>query len=1668
MTSGNSGNSFNEIRNNLSNLRQQRNTRDSDLYSSREALRNIQQRKSRLERLGLVDTNEYQQLVAQETQLQSAIPEQIGSYAQSRLAANELLNQFVQLAPPQDAVENLDDGIPILLFPVRIETRFMKVPQLVPQLQTESFIDELWVRIYPDDIQVETHEECLTEDELVSAQEYWKANWRAGGDEARELGAWRALVRAYSSQRAAWIISEAAGYRPTNPEAKPTEPLEEDEELTILPEFPPYEPKQDSWSRAPRVKTMPDRFVVIAYSGNEKVIEVVGNPIPEPLIVGPDPTPLEEDEGFIEGAEDLRVDRTMEWMVDFEQAVQVGMGLKIPLTGDLAVYAQNGFDRLLVLGLRLSSDQWESKSILESLIDNHHYSEGGFSLVPQGTNTNNTEAGGSGFSTFDLGEEASFRVELLEGGLFSDSSDWKQKRDGQYLAEALGINSDVLKHIQFSDSTDQRDARAINTALWTATLGYFMDEMMHPVFSQQDIRDTREFFIRYISGRGALPAIRVDNQPYGILPTSAFSRWVVPQPPVIGIEAASAASNVPFEQQLLSILLRMDQDWGTYVSEVSYAGKSGDSAQVLLDMLGLHASSVEYHQRFAIGIRQLSNLLKLQGFTIISTRILEFIFNKGRQLLSELGYESLADSPEVLSKLFFKAQTELDGPLIDEDPISEITPIKSTIPVLDPNGEPVLDSDGNQIYQNYIQWLASKTLDEIRREDFGEADDQTIKPPKALLYLMLRHAMMQTYYDTAINFYITTEQISSTARPKELELMYVRQANPGLSRFHYLYTNNEVITQSPNLTVAEYVSDASVINNPQFTFETQALREVREALDLLGDASTARLARAFSEHVDLCSYRLDAWKLGLVNQRLESLRQEYYDESSQGIYLGAFGWVEDLRPKAPLQDYTGSVPEEFSTPEEPPLKIDPDNAGYIHGPSLNHAVTAAVLRNAYLTHAGQDNNSVMAVNLSSERVRMALSLIDGVRNGQELGALLGYQFERGLHERYGQAEVDKFIYPLRKKFPLVADELTESEDDVPIEAIEARNVIDGLRFLEHVRNATQTEYPYGLSGLPEASPSEKAAIEAEVDRLANMLDAVGDLALAESVYQVAQGNYERAGAMLKAITEGNNPADPDIVNTPRSGFAITQRLTIQFETEIASDDLNPFDEDDIPLTPRAKAEPGLNKWLASILGDPADIVCRITQIKAGGTEITTSKSLEDLQLQPIDFLYIIPRNLKEEMTELDARIAHAIADDLEPGDRIRIEYTQLVEDEDKITFFQILPLITSIHEIVADSRPLNAEDLILPSDGSEQPDSSASNNLKGFDLDDIRTRVTNAYNDLVQIRSELEAILADENPLDAAGFQNVRNQLMAASLYGIQQSIPETATGQSEEIEQALRTQAATVLDLIKARTDAYDALDPTSVDANEGIEAQVNAYLEAGNIIMGSDFKWMPTFRYTYPLELQLAVASSNNLVDTSEATLPLEDWLHGVARVRDKAKSLEDLMLLSDNFGHTEVELTPIQLPHLENDSWLALEFPADYEFESDKLLITTYYTSPFDANKLQAGLLIDEWVELVPTTTETTGIAFHYDRPNTEPPQTLLLAVSPNLTGRWEWDDLLATLNETLDMAKKRAVEPEQLDNVFYSQFLPAIMIPVTKFLYTLSTNLAANVGLSNSIANIELIE
>ena len=79
-------------------------------------------------------------------------------------------------------------------------------------------------------------------------------------------------------------------------------------------------------------------------------------------------------------------------------------------------------------------------------------------------------------------------------------------------------------------------------------------------------------------------------------------------------------------------------------------------------------------------------------------------------------------------------------------------------------------------------------------------------------------------------------------------------------------------------------------------------------------------------------------------------------------------------------------------------------------------------------------------------------------------------------------------------------------------------------------------------------------------------------------------------------------------------------------------------------------------------------------------------------------------------------------------------------------------------------------------------------------------------------------------------------------------------------------------------------------------------------------------------------------------------------------------------------------------EDDRWVGLPLEAGKSLPGGKLSIAVQSAEKFDVRQPLAGVLIDEWVEVVPSTTETTGIALQYDQPNAAPPQTILIAVPP----------------------------------------------------------------------------
>src|SRR5262249_49477630 len=136
-------------------------------------------------------------------------------------------------------------------------------------------------------------------------------------------------------------------------------------------------------------------------------------------------------------------------------------------------------------------------------------------FVPQGTATNNTEGRTAGWPVADPGGATSFAVErraVPEG-------------DGHALVAALGLDRAIADHLAGADLREQDVARAMNAAVFPATLGYVLGRLLPGALTWADVDAAQRWFVDAVRGRGPFPAFRVGGVPYGVLPTTSLARY---------------------------------------------------------------------------------------------------------------------------------------------------------------------------------------------------------------------------------------------------------------------------------------------------------------------------------------------------------------------------------------------------------------------------------------------------------------------------------------------------------------------------------------------------------------------------------------------------------------------------------------------------------------------------------------------------------------------------------------------------------------------------------------------------------------------------------------------------------------------------------------------------------------------------------------------------------------------------------------------------------------------------------------------------------------------------------------------------------------------------------------------------------------------------------------
>ena len=991
----------------------------------------------------------------------------------------------------------VDQAVPIVLFPVRLETRFAG-PDEAPVLR---------VRIFPDDLHIDDHEPDLSQEEVTCGQDYWTAV-RAGTAEAE---AWSTLSARLGPYRALWVREQL---QPTNDTGAPT--------------FPDVTLRAGGTSRPPVARALPDLFLVRVRAGGWSTT-VPGKAVADTLQVGLDLaglTPTPEQPGgdpTVLGDDVLVLGEEARWLSDFTAAVEAGMAVEVPLPARTTQVTD-----VVVAGVCLSLTPDDAGALVHDLVDRHRVTHGAGFVAP-GTPTNNLADSTSGW----LSRPDPSRLDPATRPLAGADS------NAALLARALGLDAGVLSGLVGATDRDSAESEVMSRALFEATWGPYLRTQAQPGFPLRLLPQVHGHVTGWVRGGGPLPTVRLGRQPYGVLPVQPRRTW-------------KPDGDDTFTTWLAGYLPRVRQLW--------LSGRSAAPAGVAAYSHEPVSSHYRVRTSNASSARPLWTSLGLgDGGTDPAVQ--------ERRLVAELGLGEVL--PTVVSQLFAKDPVDLWMPMSD-------------------------DSDLDFLL------VAPKP-----------------KEATSVLGLLLRNAALQMSTNLANEFLAPIQDLDlaglAAAIQPSLEL-------PGLAELAVSATPEITVAPMTTLSaklsartldtdgversVEERVAETIDVNRVADLIEynhADAFRTYRGAHDDLAAIPSERRARLAGEVLDCASHRYDAWVTSLASKRLSQLRAA----RPTGLQIGAWGVVQGVRRRT-LPAVTGRDDLPEGTVQ------DSANRGFVLAPSLQQADVAGVLRAAWLAHGGAagDAEAPFAVDLRSTRLRQSLTLADGMRNGQQLGALLGYLLERALHDASGgAAEVDWAVFELRRLFPLRVE--TGEDAGLPSE----RLVVDGWR----VAQAAMADDPPGLDPLVDAvmtamppgldRSAARQAVRSSIEGVVGALDGLMDLGLAESMHQLAGANFARASAATDMVGRAAVPPDAfDVSSTKRGGQGVDQRLVVA----VGGDDRPAGYADD---TPRARLTPEADAFVARRLGPLTGVTLRL--LGDDGTVVGTC-ALADLGLAALD------------------------------------------------------------------------------------------------------------------------------------------------------------------------------------------------------------------------------------------------------------------------------------------------------------------------------------------------------------------------------------------------------------------------------------------------------------------
>ncbi len=1012
-----------------------------------------------------------------------------------------------------------------------------------------------------------------------------------------------------------------------------------------------------------RARLLPDRWMVRLYDAQQQLAHTdVGERVPEGLAMAPalaaiDPAAVDPVTGQPRDALDaFLAGQGLDWMMNVRKAVEVGMAVRIPIAD-----VPNPVGALVVLGARSERDPLAEAAELDDVLSRHWYTRG-FDVVPQGTPTNNTDAGRSAVSVAapdidELFERETSERPLAPGGravlMAADPALMYRVPAADALSLALGrVRANTFDRTSHAETVDGLAAWAMNLAIGYATLGDYLDGPLAMLDGRTatgaHTLALRDWFIDWVRGAGPLPAIRCGAQPYGVLPTTSAPQLM--------------PDAVEFRDQLEHHLVRLTATWQHSLPTSALDPDATDArpsvapaadAVVVGEVLGAVPHPTSFQLRVATDNTAMDQtmLLRVTG-----------------QIDFDITREPIAvGSPAAdLYLTWQRAKPTIDGIPNNLVPDAAIPDIHTQLANAEAFRDAMADAVGDVVFgQEALAHVDDDLLPllEMHRDatervppqlaDFNESGGVGSND-----VIRLVHTTFEPVAEPVTRLVTTAGDLSEL---DELLGLLIAALDEIVEQQLDVWSRQRLVTGPAPLLhhlLDQNRLQVSIADAPRVKLALQAMRAGLNSTALADPEGV--LERLLRESLGLGIHRIDAWITSLASERLAAKRHE----RPAGIQIGGYGWLLDLAPSD-----------------------DPVSQGFIHAPSLSHAATAAVLRSGWHAFGTDSGEAPLSIDLSSDRVRGGTWILDGVRNGQDLAETLGARFERYLHDRH----LDDWIQKVRQHVL-----------DVTGAGGPPTAVVDGLLVARAASEVEQTPPEELLhtrlwaATAPtgnQAKDREHAGVRAALRAVAADLDSVSDLTMAQSVHTLLRGNTDAASGAL-AVTGGGDAAVPPITVTAsqRDAQLVSHRVVAAWPVDgPATDEVSVLE----------LAEPRLTAWLQSLLPPPDGASARVVVRDAEGQVVERGEiTLADVGLTAMEAAHLAGGQATQTSSRLGRILAVAAADRAVDGGTVAIDLGAAGSSGLCVDEFGLLA--GAVVDAAGRGRPLRPADLVVPGAAADQ------------------------------------------------------------------------------------------------------------------------------------------------------------------------------------------------------------------------------------------------------------------------------------------------------------------------------------------------------------------------------